>query len=151
MSVDEKMTAIANSIRSYTGISDKLNLDSMATGVSVVYGNGRSEGYKEGHSEGLSEGREQGYSFGFEEGKKAEYNAFWDVLQKKGNPTNYQYVFAYNRFFNGEVDAYNPKYDITVYDNTQQAGHYIFAYSSLITDTKVAIYANKFGIDGIFN
>ncbi len=50
MSVNEKMTAIADNIRSKTGGTESLNLDDMASGVNEVY----------------------------EAGKKAEYNEFWD-------------------------------------------------------------------------
>lgn len=133
MSVDEKMTAIADAIRGYTSKSDKLNLDGMATGISEVYGNGRTEGYSEGHSEGLSEGREQGYSFGFEEGKQVEYDAFWDVLQKYGNEANYNYAFAYGKF----TDAnYKPKYPILTLAGTTPASG-TFYEAKDITDIKV--------------
>ena len=57
MSVNEKMTAIADNIRSKTGGTEALTLDDMANGVNEVY----------------------------EAGKKAEYNEFWDNFNISGN------------------------------------------------------------------
>ncbi len=68
MSVNEKMTAIADAIRDKTGREEKLGLDAMAAGVGEVY----------------------------EAGKQAEYDAFWDAYQENGQRTNYTYAF-YNR------------------------------------------------------
>lgn len=70
MSVNEKMTAIADAIRDKTKGTNALTLDAMATEIPKV----------------------------FEEGKKAEYDAFWDVFQKDGTQSNYYYAFAVNRF-----------------------------------------------------
>lgn len=53
MSVNEKMTAIADAIRAKTGGTESLTLDAMATEIPKIY----------------------------EEGKKAEYDAFWDYYQ----------------------------------------------------------------------
>lgn len=64
MSVKEKMTAIADNIRSKTGKTELLNLDDMASGVNEVY----------------------------EAGKKAEYDAFWDNFTVEGK--NIPYLFA---------------------------------------------------------
>lgn len=64
MSVNSKMTAIADSIRSKTGKTELLNLDDMASGVNEVY----------------------------EAGKKAEYDAFWDDFTVEGK--NIPYLFA---------------------------------------------------------
>ena len=66
MSVNEKMTAIAENIRSKTGGTEALTLDDMASGVNEV----------------------------FEAGKKAEYNEFWDIFQDYGNRTFYNTAFA---------------------------------------------------------
>jgi len=54
MSVNEKMTAIADAIRDKTGGTEKLGLDAMASGVGEVY----------------------------EKGKQAEYEHFWDNVPK---------------------------------------------------------------------
>lgn len=65
MSVNEKMTAIADAIREKTGKTDKLNLDAMALGVHEAY----------------------------ESGQKAEYDRFWDAFQANGTRTDYQHAF----------------------------------------------------------
>lgn len=66
MSVNEKMTAIADNIRAKTGGTEKLNLDQMASSVDEVY----------------------------EAGKKAEYDAFWDEYQLNGARTVYSGCFS---------------------------------------------------------
>ena len=66
MSVNEKMTAIADAIRDKTGGTDALTLDCMAEAVPAVY----------------------------ESGQKAEYDRFWDVAQNYGNITYMPYHFA---------------------------------------------------------
>ena len=66
MSIKEKMTAIADNIRSKTGKSEPLNLDGMASGVNEVY----------------------------EKGKKTQYDAFWDKFQQNGQRTQYNYAFG---------------------------------------------------------
>lgn len=109
MSVDEKMTAIADAIRRYTGRSDKLSLDGMATGVSEVFGVGNNNGYNEGREEGLSEGRTQGYSLGFEEGRQAEYDAFWDAFQQNGTRKFYASAFG---GIGWNAETFKPKYPI---------------------------------------
>ncbi|MBR5538435.1 MAG: hypothetical protein IKU61_00900 [Clostridia bacterium] len=70
MSVNEKMTAIADAIREKTGGTDALTLDGMAEAVQNVY----------------------------DKGKQAEQDAFWDVFQNKGGEANYRYAFCYSRF-----------------------------------------------------
>lgn len=66
MSVNEKMTAIADAIRDKTKGTEPLTLDGMATEIPKVY----------------------------EEGKTAEYDAFWDRYQRNGAKGLYQYAFA---------------------------------------------------------
>lgn len=65
MSVDSKMTAIADGIREKTGKTGKLTLDDMASGVDEVYEAGMS---------------------------KAESD-FWDAVQNYGKRTFYEYAF----------------------------------------------------------
>lgn len=86
-----------------------------------------------------------GHEKGVTDGKQAEYDIMWDQLQAKGAAMNYFWMFAYGRFSNA---TYNPKYDIRCSEATV-AGQNVF-YSSDITDTKVAIYANKINITGMF-
>ena len=66
MSVQEKLTAIADTIRAKTGSADKLDLDGLASGVEEV----------------------------FAAGKQNECKQFWDVYQESGVRTNYGYSFA---------------------------------------------------------
>lgn len=66
MSVNEKMTAIADAIRKNTGGTTPLTLDDMASGVNEVY----------------------------EAGKKSEYDKFWDSCQDNGKRWNYEMAFA---------------------------------------------------------
>lgn len=66
MSVNSKMTAIADEIRAKTGGVGALTLDDMASEVPKVY----------------------------DAGKKAEYDRFWDDFQQNGNRTDYHYGFA---------------------------------------------------------
>ena len=73
----------------------------------------------------------------FEAGRQAEYDAFWDALQNNGEPANYYYAFAYDRF--GEPE-YNPKYPILCSTGTTPA-QAIFYSNKLISDTKVEVIA----------
>ena len=70
MSVNEKMTAIADAIRDKTGGTEALTLDDMAAEIPKVY----------------------------EEGKKAERDEFWEVFQNGGKAANYYYAFHSMRF-----------------------------------------------------
>lgn len=101
MSVNQKMTAIADAIRNIvTSIQHKLTLDDIANfGIQKVY--------DEGYHDGFYEGRQ----YGIEYGKRAEWNAFWDEYQMYGQRTYYPYAFA-NRGWSDKT--FYPKYNITV-------------------------------------
>lgn len=87
--VYEKMTAIADNIRSKTGKTELLNLVDMASGIDEVY----------------------------ESGKKSEYDKFWDLFQAKGSRNAYVYAF-YSTGNGGWYDEmFYPKYDINVGGN----------------------------------
>ena len=111
MSVHEKMTAIADAIRSKTGETQKLTLDAMAQAIPQIYG----------------------------AGKQAEYDAFWDAFQKDpnypdGNRGHYSYAFSYG----GWTDTnYNPKYPIE-YSSANGISN-MFTWNKKVTDTKVPI------------
>lgn len=111
MSVNEKMTAIADAIRDKTKGTKPLTLDDMVTEIPKV----------------------------FDAGKKAERNDFWEVFQKGGEPMNYNYAFAYNKF---KDENYFPKYDIDVLSGNTTA-NYMFNASPDLTDIKVTIDASK--------
>ena len=148
--VNEKLTAIADAIRLYTGKTDPLTLDGMVEGINEgnqatkdhYFTEGRLQGYETGHVEGYEAGNKDGYQTGYtaghrdghfegydtgkaegiEQGKQAEYDAFWDSLQEKGNRTNY---FA--AFYCWADEIFQPKYDIIP---TGQAGN-MFANSKI--------------------
>ncbi len=65
MSINEKMTAIADGIRGKTGGTEALTLDDIASGVNEVY----------------------------EAGKTKEWSDFWDAYQEIGERTDYSYAF----------------------------------------------------------
>jgi len=73
MSVNEKLTAIADNIRTKTGKTDSLTLDDIATGVEDVY---RS-------------------------GKEQQNLDFWDIFTKSYTRSNYENAFAYLGCSNG--------------------------------------------------
>lgn len=85
MSVNEKMTAIADNIRSKTGGTETLSLDGMASGVNEVYDKGRTD----------------------------EWSEFWDSFQQNGTRTDYSYAFFDNaRIKIWNTLNLTPKYDI---------------------------------------
>ncbi len=86
MSLNEKMTAIADAIRIKTGETEPLNLETMALEVPKVYNKG------------------------YESGKEKEWSDFWDNLQKYGERT-----FSWSSGFKGWMwndNIFKPKYDI---------------------------------------
>lgn len=66
MSVQEKMTAIADAIREKTGGTDALTMDGMAAAIPAVHA----------------------------AGAKSEYDRFWDAYQENGNRYGYSHAFA---------------------------------------------------------
>ena len=89
MSVQEKMTAIADAIREKTEGTEPLTLDDMAASVQEVYDKGQGAGY--------------------DEGSKSEYDAFWDGFQDYGNRTSYVGGFYGDGW---TAQTFRPKYDI---------------------------------------
>lgn len=88
MSVNEKMTAIANAIRNKTGKTGALSLDDMADKIPEVY----NKGYADGKAQG---------------GDGDSYDEYWDIMQINGNRINYDGGFAH------WVEKYfKPKYDM---------------------------------------
>ena len=90
MSVNEKMTAIADNIREKTGGTEILTLDEMANGINEVY----------------------------EAGKKTEHDAFWDSFQYYGQRKYYTYGFYFSETLTDywvpvwTDENFKPKYDI---------------------------------------
>ena len=88
MSINSKMTAIADAIRDKTGETEPLSLDDMALAIPIVY----------------------------DAGKQAEYNEFWNLYQKKGARTDYRYAFWNGDTWSAA--NFKPKYDIKPVDAT---------------------------------
>lgn len=95
MSVNSKMTAIADTIRSYTQDSEKLSLDGMAEKIALV------------HSKGYDSGFNQGYT----DGRDAEYSSFWDVYQRSNDGTCRFAGKGWKR------ETFKPKYNISYANN----------------------------------
>lgn len=74
MSVKEKMTAIADRIRTHLLTEDKYSLSDMPQAIDDVFLKGDSQG--------------------IEQGRQAEYDEFWDRAQTNGERHNYDYFFA---------------------------------------------------------
>ena len=70
MSVQEKMTAMADAIRSATGTQEKLSLDQMAAAIHEIQAAAKHQGTQE----------------------------FWDLLQDYGRRTDYRYAFFYGGY-----------------------------------------------------
>lgn len=121
MSVNEKLTAIADAIREYGNLDSSLNLDQMAAAISNVH----ERAYSDGSADGFSKGEEAGFAYGKVEGQKAERDAFWDMFQQNGARTNYQ-----TAFFRFDEEFFTPKYDIAPDNATNMF------FESYITDLK---------------
>lgn len=131
MTVNKKMTAIADAIRSRTRETEKLSLDDMASGVNDVYDVGYSAGHTEGYNQGYTEGEDYGMANGVTLGKSQEYNRFWDAYQQNGNRTNYTQGFS---GYGWTDETFKPKYPIIAND-----ARYMFAYVN-ISNINVRIY-----------
>ena len=137
MSVNEKMTAIADRIRHYAYETGKLTLDDMANKIEMVN--------LSGYNSGFTEGMQSGYTTGFEEGKQAEYNAFWDNYQENGNRTDYRYGFS---GVGWTESTYNPKYPIVP---AAYAASSMYQYA-LVTKVKNVDFSNVLNyFTSIFN
>lgn len=85
MSVNEKMTAIADTIRSFTGKPGKLGLDDMPGAINeAVAANGYDAGYSKGYEEGEEIGYQNGYKDGYDSGETAGWNDGYEVGNTDG-------------------------------------------------------------------
>lgn len=128
MSVNEKMTAIADTIRSLSTVTGKVGLDDMPKGISEVWDNGHMYGWDEGYWNGWDEGLEQG----IQEGQQAEYDRFWDAFQQNGNRGYWSYAFYGGYGWTDEI--FNPKYPFVI----KTGGNQMFWQTGL-TSIKVPI------------
>lgn len=94
----QKLTAIADAIRAYTGSEATMTPDEMAVRVESVHAAGYTLGLDQGLRDGQALGRQEGYAdgktAGIEEGKQEEYDRFWDAYQRNGRPTFLGSMFA---------------------------------------------------------
>ena len=109
MSVREKLTAIADAIRSARGAAstEKYSIDEMPEKISEAVDSAFDGGWYDGHQQGINEG--------IDAGKKSQHDEFWDSFQDKGKRTNYSYAF--NGVPNGASGGWNditydPKYNM---------------------------------------
>ena len=105
MALTDKLTAIGDAIRRNTGDETLIPLADIPSEVDRVYLLGNEAGFSNGYQNGVIDG------------KQAEYDAFWDSYQQKGNLKDYQFGFC-GRGWN--ADTFKPKYDIapTQYANS---------------------------------
>jgi len=99
MSVNEKMTAIADTIRAYTDGTEQLGLDQMAQQVQTVYLSGV---YDAAYRSGCDDG--------YAQGGQAQQDAFWDAYQQNGTRTDYTTAFGGKGWTN---ETFQPKHNIT--------------------------------------
>ena len=109
MSVNEKMTAIADRLRGYTASVDTLSLDEMATAVDVAFSQGVLAGQDliRNHSQDMGDD-------------------FWKMYQANGKRTDYSNAFAYDMFTD---ESFKPRYKLNVANARQ-----MFSSSMSITD-----------------
>lgn len=105
MSVREKLTAIADAIRSARGAAstEKYSIDEMPEKISEAVDSAFDGGWYDGHQQGINEG--------IDAGKKSQYDEFWDNYQLNGSRTNYESAFfgvGWNQ------DTFKPKHPIVV-------------------------------------
>ena len=103
MSVREKLTAIADAIRSARGAAstEKYSIDEMPEKISEAVDSAFDGGWFDGHRQGINEG--------IDAGKKSQYDEFWDNFQENGNRTNYTDAF---RAGGWNSKTLKPKYDM---------------------------------------
>ena len=111
--VNEKMTAIADRIRSYTGDTEPLTLDEMPSAI------------EDGASKAYIDGVRYGEGIGIKDGKQAQYDEFWDAYQDGGNRRIYDGAF-YGAGWNDTT--FKPKYPIV-----STKGYRVF-FQSKVTD-----------------
>lgn len=128
MSVNAKMTAIADEIRAKTGGAEPLTLDDIAENVPKVYESGQ-ENIK-AQVEPINAELEKCLAGEAVEGK-TWYDKFWDEIQGNGNPTNYEY-----RFFNFPLLLYKPKYDFICGGVSVYSANSIFRSSEIVDIVK---------------
>jgi hypothetical protein len=136
MSVNEKMTAIADAMREYGKMDNRLTLDDMAQAPALIH----EQAYQQGEMDGYSAGEEAGFVVGKEQGEKDYWNAFWDMFQKNGTRTGYAYAFS--EVFTDEL--FKPKYNL-IPDNANQMFRYSYITNlkQLLEDAGITLDTSK--------
>ncbi len=111
MSINSKMTAIADAIREKTGGTELLSLDGMTTAIPDVY------------------------DAGITAGRKCVYDDFWDEYQNYGKRRDYRKAFS-GYFWTDET--FKPKYDFDFGWSETSTWSHMFSQSK-ITDLTTAL------------
>ena len=90
MSVNEKMTAIADAIRMYTGKTEPLTLDAMEDGVHEGNQATKDHYFTEGRLQGYETGRVEGYNSGYEDGNQSGYQTGYTAGYRDGSFESYE-------------------------------------------------------------
>lgn len=123
MKFNEKMTVIADNIRSKTGGTEALSLDGMASGVNEVYDKGRTD----------------------------EWSDFWDAFQLNGTRTDY--IRTFSGAFNNETFKPKYDFKPTgnceyMFYNVQIVGN----FKGLLENCGVVLDTSKaYSVLGLFN
>ena len=116
MSVNEKMTAIADEIRKYTTETDRLSLDEMPRKISRVHDIGFENGVAKGESDGYQTGYTEGETAGVATGKQAERDTFWkNYIATMNSNYNSYYAFA---GFGWNNNTFRPTRNMYIYNAT---------------------------------
>ena len=130
--INEKMTAVADAIREYAHLDNRLTLDDMAQAPALIH----EQAYQQGEMDGRSAGEEAGFAAGKEQGEKDYWNAFWDMFQQNGSRVTYTYAFA--EAFTDEL--FKPKYDLRPTNANQMfMGSLITNLKQLLEDAGVEL------------
>lgn len=114
MSVNNKMTSIANEVRTLSGITNPIGLDEIAFNLQDANSKVTDQASTIAQIVEALQNKTGGglnYDEIFEEGKRAQYDLFWDALQKNGTLTYYDHAFANRAWTN---DIWWPKYNMNV-------------------------------------
>lgn len=87
---DKHYKAIADALREYAEISEKIFPEDMPAVIPFV--------------------KNVGWNIGYEAGKQAQYDALWDAIQDGGNRVDYKYAFSRSKW---NSDTFKPKYNIS--------------------------------------
>ena len=157
MSVNEKMTAIAENIRRYSTATGLLTLDDMANGVRSVYYFGYDEGYSTGESHGAINAirvEEKDVNFWDYDGRlicSYTLDEIQDMVDLPNPPTDPHELLRFENW-NWSIDnikAHNRPLDVGAIYNTVDNATYIFI--SIVSNTllEVPLYFNQSVSNGI--